>query len=81
MAIVKSIEFDDEGNPEQVTVRLTADEAAYVAVFTGKQSDESASDIMRGGGGPNRRLYESMVGDVFNRCYDGGVQDWLNDQR
>lgn len=79
MAHIKSIELDDEENVEFVTVRLAAEEAAYIASFTGKQTGETAEAIMPGGAPANSHLYEAMTGGVFNRWYDGGVEEWRRD--
>lgn len=77
MAQVKSIELDDGGDVEFVTVKLTVAEAAFIAVFTGKQTGESANQLMAGGDEASRALYEAFTGGVFNRWYDGGHREWL----
>lgn len=79
MAQVKSIELDDDENIEFVTVRMSAEEAALIAIFTGKQNVPSVEAIMRGGGPANSHLYEAFTVSVFNRWYDGGVQEWHRD--
>ena len=76
MASIKSIEFDDDDELEFVTVRMSAEEAAFIAKFTGRQSDATAEEVMSGGRPACNHLYAALVGKVFNRLYDGGVDDW-----
>lgn len=77
MAVIKNIEMDDDGEPEFVAVRMTVEELAYIAKFTGAQSDATARGVMPGGAAANLALYECAVGELFNRYYDGGVDDWI----
>jgi hypothetical protein len=76
MASIKSMEFDENDELEFVTVRMSAEEAAFIAKFTGRQTGETAEKIMSGGAPASSHLYEAMTGLVFNRLYDGGVDDW-----
>lgn len=80
MAQVKSVELDDNEDIEFVTVKLTTAEAAYIATFTGRQTGETAEQIMTGGAEASRHLYEAMTGGIFNRWYDGGVGEWVADR-
>lgn len=77
MATVRTIEMDDHGEPEFVTVRMSLEELAYLAKVTGKHSTVTAEEIMHGGAA-NTHLYDCASGEVFNRYYDGGVDDYLN---
>lgn len=79
MANIKSIEFDNNGELEFVTVRMSAEEAAFIAKFTGRQSGETAEEVMTGGAPASSHLYDTMAGEVFNRLYDGGVDEWHRD--
>ncbi len=80
MAVIKSIEFDDAEELESVTVKLTAKEAAFIAIFAGRQNGETANQLMPGGDEASSHLYQAFVGGVFNRLYDDGVNDWLTDR-
>lgn len=77
---VVSIEFDDAENLSAVTARLSAAEAAFIATFTGKQTGETAEAIMPGGGEASTHLYNGMAGGVFNRLYDAGVVEWIEER-
>jgi 3-mercaptopyruvate sulfurtransferase SseA len=79
VAQVKSIELNDDEEVEFVTVKLTAAEAAFIARVTGRQTGETAEQFMAGGAEASHRLYEAMAGGLFNRWYDGGVEEWVND--
>lgn len=80
MAQIKSIELDDSEDVEFVTVKLTVAEAAFIAVFTGRQTGESANQLMADGAAASSALHEAFTGGVFNRWYDGGHREWLADQ-
>ncbi len=66
---LKSIEFSDgdEGcaDPRAITVTMTLEEAIWIALVSGKQRGES----------PHNGIYTCLVGDVFNRYWDDGVDD------
>lgn len=72
---VKQINLDDDGVPESVFVRMSRDEALYLAKLTGRQTHTSAGDILTGCAALNTEVYESLTGDLFNRYYDDGVND------
>jgi hypothetical protein len=78
---VVSIEFDDAEDLGFVTARLSAAEAAFIATFTGKQTGETAEAIMPGGAEASSHLYSGFTGGVFNRLYESGVSEWVEDQR
>lgn len=80
MAVIKAIEFDDSEQLESVTVKLTAAEAAFIALFTGKQTGEEDEDVMPGGSEVSSHLYEAFTKGTFNMLYDSGVSGWLADQ-
>lgn len=77
MAVIKSIEFNDEEELEYVTVRMSAEEAAFIAIFTGKKNGTDPEATMRGGGPASSHLHSAMAGGVFNRLYEDGVEEWL----
>lgn len=72
---VKQINLDDDGVPESVFVRLSRDEALYLAKLTGGQNGVSAEAVLAGGAGLNAEVYASLTGELFNRFYEDGVND------
>jgi hypothetical protein len=74
---IKVLELDDAENPEFITVRMSIQEAAFMAKVTGGQSDNDAEEIFKGGSVHSHSIYEALVGGVFNRYWDGGVHDYL----
>lgn len=82
MAQIKMVEFDEEEGPQWVTIKLSLEEVAFIAKFTGKQSDDSAEGYMPNGGGyVNRQLYEATTHGVFNRWWDGGLEEYERERR
>lgn len=76
MAQVKGIDMDDDGNPEWVTIKLSLKELAYLGTLTGKQSHITAEELMENGSHANDQLYDVAVGEVFNRWWDGGLEEF-----
>lgn len=76
MAQLKSVEFDGNEELAFVTVRMSAEEAALIAIFTGKNTLSSAEEVMAGGSPASTALYQTLVGNVFNKLYSGGVEEW-----
>lgn len=70
---VKQINLDDDGQPETVLVRLTREEATYIALLTGRQNGSTSEEVMAGGGVLNGQVYEALTGEFFNRYYEDGV--------
>lgn len=73
---VKNITLDEEENPAVVTVELSADEAAFIARLTGSLSPHDVITAM--GEDPrwfnaSAEVYNGLVGSVFNRFYDDGI--------
>ncbi len=58
---------DSEGTviPETVTVKMTVQEALWLAIVSGKQKGES----------PHNGIFNCLNADVFNRYWDDGVDD------
>lgn len=76
---VKTIRFTDKKPvfPEKITVRLTIEEAAYIVGLTGKQKDADCEAIIDGGATMNHELYSALTGDVFNRYWHDGWNDYI----
>lgn len=70
---LKKITFapNDEGEstPETVTVKMTAQEALWIATVSGKQKGES----------PHNSIFSCLNGDVFNRYWDDGTDDAIKE--
>jgi hypothetical protein len=82
MATIKGIEFNDAGEPESVTLRMSVEEAAFIAKFTGQQSSVTAEKVMPAGGGvASSALYNTLTGYVFQPYWDGGVDEYLQSAR
>lgn len=74
---LKSIQFDDDSNPSLVLVEMTTAEAAYIARITGRHSPNSANEIMPGGAVLNSSIGDALVGDLFNRFYEDGYDEYI----
>jgi hypothetical protein len=82
---LKQITFDVDAEgasaPSLITVEMTATEAAYLAVVVGKSTHLDREEVMPGGGDAGSEVFDCLTGDVFNRYYDDGVQDYLRGRR
>ena len=72
---VKQIDLNDQGSVESIVVRMSLDEALYLAKLTGGQNGVSAEAVLTGGAGLNAEVYASLTGELFNRFYEDGVAD------
>lgn len=72
---VKSIDFDDNGYPEALTVVMTRREAQYIAKLTGGQSPVAADAFMPGYSATNDDIYSALANAVFNPFWGEGVND------
>lgn len=63
---LKAAEFTRDSNgdtvPSHVEVRMTIEEALWIAKVAGKQRGDS----------PHVSIFDCLVGDVFNRYWDNG---------
>ena len=80
MAQIKAIEMDDDENPAFVTVRMSIEEAAFVARFTGMHNDRTANEIMPNGAESSSSLFQATAYNLFNRFYDDGVDEYLRER-
>lgn len=71
---VKSIEMDEEGLPEFVTVHMSRDEALVITRVLG-----GMNGIQHAAKGTNHEaaseVYDCLTGDLFNRFWDDGERD------
>ena len=81
MAKIKSITLndDDEPVPTSAVVELSLAELLFIARVTGKHSHTTAEEVMAGGGEASTSLYNSLVGNVINRFWDGGTDEAVRD--
>jgi hypothetical protein len=75
-----AISFNDDENPKEILVRLTIEEAGYLGRLTGTQSDNSAEAIMQGGTLLNSEVYHCLSGNVFNRYWEDGLNDYFKNR-
>jgi hypothetical protein len=77
--LIRTLEFDEDEQPESLTVQMSIREAAYLAKVTGKHSSDTANAVMRGGSEANTLVYNALTGAVFNRYWDGGVHEYAGE--
>jgi hypothetical protein len=69
---LKNIEFNNNDGaafPKTLTVKMTLEEALWIAKVSSKQRGIS----------PHNSIFECLVGDVFNRYWDDGVDEALQE--
>lgn len=76
-----SMDFNEAELPETITVTLTIQEAAFLAKFVGGARVIDMNKVFDGGDKPGVEVYECLVGAVFNRYWDDGVDDYIEDRR
>lgn len=74
---VRNITLDEDENPDRVLVEMTLDEAAMMLRLVGRLSPRMVLNAL----GDHRwynassDIYSCLAGSVFNRFWDGGVDD------
>lgn len=66
---LKELSLDKDENLETVTVTMTIQEALWIARVSGQQKGES----------PHSGIFDCLVGAVFDRFWDDGVNDASKD--
>lgn len=64
---IKKIKFkqgENGANPSTITATLSVEEAILLAHLLGGQADSELDE-----------MYYTLIGDVFNRYWDGGVDE------
>ena len=77
------LNFDDDADeiePTRVTVDMSKDEALLVAHMIGSTSNLQRDELMSYGGVIGSGIYDCLVGGVFNRYWDNGVDDALRER-
>lgn len=72
-----TLHFDEAANPDRITVEMTRDEGLLVAKVLGTMTGTDQNAVMSGGDGIGTDIYACLVGDVFNRYWEDGVNDAL----
>lgn len=62
---IKFTQDDNGAKPAEVNVTITIEEAIWIAEIAGNQRGSS----------PHKSIYYALVGDVFNRYWDDGVDE------
>lgn len=70
---ILSITLDDNAVPETVTAQLDRKEMQLIAKWAGTQSPAATEEFLPGHAGASSAIYDALVGDVFNRFWDDGV--------
>lgn len=63
---VLSIELDTDELPVEVTVRMSRAEATLIASYVGQLTPSTAT---------SHGIYDALVGGVFNRFWEDGLDD------
>lgn len=72
---LQQIELNEEELPSSAMFRVSADEALYLAVLLGGMSGSQAEELLNGGSHLAAELYKCLAGNLFNRFYEGGVEE------
>lgn len=70
---IKSIELDDEGAPETVTIKLTVQQLAEVAKVLGKMSPATGSTE------GTSAFYDCAVSELFNYYWEDGLNSYMRE--
>lgn len=65
---LQGIELKD-GEPHTVTVQMSVEEAAWIAVRAGAATDDRTD--------ASETVYDCLAGDLFNRFWPDGVDGYL----
>ena len=74
---LRAVTFGETSELADVTVTLTANEAAFIARFVGGLTDNESEAILPVPHGAHHDIYAVLVGEVFNRLYENGVRDYV----
>lgn len=72
---ISHIDLDDDEMPSRVHAELTLHEAVFLAKLTGKQTRTDANNVLADGSSTSSGIYHALAGVVFNRFYEGGVDE------
>lgn len=72
---VRTIDFDGEEDPTEVTVTMTVAEAIFVAKLVGTMVDSDAANVAPHGVDSLHSIFSCLTGAFFNRFWDDGVDE------
>ncbi|MGI5216225.1 hypothetical protein [Nocardia sp. CA-290969] len=71
--------LDDDEQVDGATVTLTRAELQIIAVLIGRRSDTKIEEVLPGHGHAADELYNGLIGGIFNRFWEDGLDDALRD--
>lgn len=71
---ITNIALDKSGDPETVTAELSRHELVFLGSLLGRMNGTQYADVMPRGDHVGTGIYDA-VDDLFNRFYDGGIED------
>lgn len=81
MARIVMVEFDEEEQPQWITMRLSLEEVGLIALITGKYTPAVVNNnILKDGYPAAESLHDAATAGVFNRWFYAGVKDWAKDR-
>lgn len=72
---IRQINLGDDELPETIVVEMSLSEAIFVGKLVGNTNDPEAETVKPGGKDDAYEVYSALTGGVFNRFWDGGVED------
>ena len=69
---ILNISLEDD-LPTEAAVIMTRDEMIYLATVTGRSSGSQADEVMTDGCRLNIEIHSTLVGSLFNRFWEDGV--------
>lgn len=75
--IVNKLKLSKDGLPKKATVELSIEEIAYITKILGKMNDIQANEVMKNGDVISSEIYSGFTGDIFNRYWDDGINDFF----
>lgn len=70
---LKGMTFREDRSLDEVTVVMTADEAAVIAYLFGRMNAFAQDALLYSGSDRLDGVYDCISGDVFNRVYEDGL--------
>ena len=70
---IQKIELDKSGKPKNVTIKMTATEALFIAHAIGETNYEHHQSILTDGGDIARSINTVLNRDLFRPFYEDGI--------
>lgn len=74
---IKGLRFDKHGALDGVTMRMSMDEAAFLVKLLAGVDSMQADEVMSNGAAVSNEMFDCLVGDLFNKHFDDGVNEYL----